>query len=72
MIVLVLLYIFICHKTGLGLDWFDWVVLALVSCATLTDVVVKKEMRRKLLQESGNEGDGSDSYFKDLFSSKEK
>ena len=70
MSMLILIYILVCHKTGLGVEWYDWVLFTITFIASVVEGLIKREVQKRLLKPS--EAEGADSYFKDLFNSKEK
>ena len=70
MTVFILLYIMICHKLELGVMWYDWLLLGLVTLATLVEVSLKRKVAKEMM--AVGESEEQESYFKDLFSTKEK
>ena len=70
MSMLILIYILVCHKTGLGVEWYDWVLFTITFIASVVEALIKREVQKRLVAT----GDLSkeESYFKDVFSSKEK
>ena len=70
MSMLILLYILVCHKTGLGVEWYDWSLFGVCLFANLVEASVRKKIQAGLtaIQDNNTE----DFNFKDLFGSKEK
>ena len=70
MSMLILLYILVCHKTGLGVEWYDWVLFTITFIASVVEGLIKREVQKRMMRPP--ELEEGDSYFKDLFNSKEK
>jgi len=68
--VIILLYILLCYKASLGVEWYDWTLLGLVVVATFVNQAGKEFMARggevpSLKKEKG-------SFFNDLLPGEKK
>ena len=48
MSMLILIYILVCHKTGLGVEWYDWVLFTITFIASVVEALIKREVQKQI------------------------